>query len=79
MLTLVRIRAIPETTALGLAGRVGEVYGWSVPSTSGVEPIIGPVPDDFVLSVFIEELDVARTSHRSPRPEARCHRKNKRY
>lgn len=53
-MTLVRIRAIPETTALSLAGLVGEVYGWSVPSSSGVEPIIGPIPDDFVISVYLE-------------------------
>jgi hypothetical protein len=52
---LVRIRAIPETTALGLAGLVGQVYGWSVPSSSGVSPIIGPVPADFVISVYLEE------------------------
>jgi hypothetical protein len=52
---LVRIRAIPETTALGLAGLVGEVYGWSVPSSTGVSPIIGPVPSDFVISVYLAD------------------------
>jgi hypothetical protein len=51
---LVRIRATADTEALGLAGLVGSVYGWSVPSSSGVEPIVGPVPSDFVISVYLE-------------------------
>jgi hypothetical protein len=51
---LVRIHATAGTEALGLAGLVGSVYGWSVPSSSGVEPIVGPVPSDFVISVYLE-------------------------
>ncbi len=53
--SLVRIRDAPATVAHGFAGLVGAVFGFSVPSISGVVPIIGPAPDDFVLNVYIEE------------------------
>jgi hypothetical protein len=53
--SLVRIRETPDTVAHGVAGLVGAVFGFSVPSSSGVGPIIGPAPDDFVLNVYVEE------------------------
>jgi hypothetical protein len=49
----VRIRRTPVTEAAGLAGLEGDIYGESVPSTSGVE-VIGSAPDDFALNVYVE-------------------------
>jgi hypothetical protein len=40
-LDTVKIMPAPETTSCGLAGRTGTVLGESVPSLSGVEPVIG--------------------------------------
>jgi hypothetical protein len=40
------------------AGREGVVYGWSVPSSSGVGPVIGVRKgrdEDFALSVYFED------------------------
>jgi hypothetical protein len=40
------------------AGREGEVYGWSVPSSSGVAPVIGARKgrdEDFAYSVYFED------------------------
>jgi hypothetical protein len=53
MSRLVRIQATPDALARGVAGCVGEVLGWSVPSASGVHPIVGSVPSDVVLGVVI--------------------------
>lgn len=50
----VRIRRTEVTEAAGLGGLEGTVFGWSVPSSSGVE-VVGPAPDDFALNVFVEE------------------------
>jgi hypothetical protein len=49
----VRIRRTPVTEAAGLADLEGNIYGESVPSTSGVE-VVGPAPDDLVLNVYVE-------------------------
>ena len=49
----VRIRRTPVTEAAGLAGLEGDIYGESIPSTSGVE-VIGPAPDDFALNIYVE-------------------------
>lgn len=54
----VRILAVPETSRRGLAGRVGQVFGHTTPSSTGVE-VIGSTDDDFALNVFIKELDEA--------------------
>jgi hypothetical protein len=42
------------------AGREGLVFGWTVPSSSGVEPVIGARKGretDFALSVFFEDTE----------------------
>jgi hypothetical protein len=54
----VRIAELPE--AGEHAGRVGQVFGWSVPSSSGVGPVIGAhvggsAKRDFAYSVFFED------------------------
>ena len=51
---LVRIRQSPETEQLGLAGKIGEVYGFTTPSHSGVT-VVGELQADFAVSVFFEE------------------------
>ena len=49
----VRIRDSPDTASY--AGRVGEVFGESIPSSSGVAPVIGDRGDDFAISVHFDE------------------------
>ena len=44
------------TIQKGLAGRLGEIYGETVPSFSGTE-VIGVSKHDFALNVYFEELD----------------------
>lgn len=51
----VRIVASEETERLGLAGREGQVYGWTTPSVTGVE-VIGAQADDHAVNVHFEEL-----------------------
>jgi hypothetical protein len=48
----VRIAVAPETEASGFARRVGEVWGESVPSVSGVGPVIGDRGEDLAVSVL---------------------------
>jgi len=55
---LVRIADLPE--AGDFAGRVGEIFGWSIPSSSGVAPVIGSAfggsaREDFAYSVYFED------------------------
>ncbi|PIW54936.1 MAG: hypothetical protein COW16_08475 [Sphingomonadales bacterium CG12_big_fil_rev_8_21_14_0_65_65_10] len=52
----VRIKASDETLELELAGREGEVYGWTTPSITGVT-VIGSEEDDVALNVNIEGLE----------------------
>jgi hypothetical protein len=54
----VRIVESPETAAAGVAGLTGPVWGFSVPSSSGVE-VIGERGEDFAYNVAIEERDDA--------------------
>ena len=49
----VRVRSTPETVALGLAGLVGQVYGETRPSSTGVE-VIGDPGGDHALNVAFE-------------------------
>jgi hypothetical protein len=53
----VRVRATPLTEAIGLAGRTGQVYGETVPSTSGVgrDEIIGELIEDYAVNVHFDE------------------------
>jgi hypothetical protein len=54
----VRVRATPLTETIGLAGRTGQVYGETVPSTSGVgrDEIIGELIEDYAVNVHFDEL-----------------------
>jgi hypothetical protein len=55
----VRVRDTEVTRASDVAGLVGTVYGWTVPSSSGVEEVIGEIPDDFAVNVHFEERDAS--------------------
>jgi hypothetical protein len=50
----VRVRTVPETIRLGLAGMTGQVHGETTPSVTGVE-VIGDVRDDYAFNVFFED------------------------
>jgi hypothetical protein len=50
----VRIRASAETEELGLARLEGVVFGWTVPSSTGVD-VIGAASADSALNVHFEE------------------------
>jgi len=52
-----RIRSSPETEASGYAGRVGLVHGFTVPSETGVGPVIGEVGDGAAINVHFDDLD----------------------
>ena len=51
----VRVVSTPETEAAGLAGRSGQVYGETTPSSTGVE-VIGDLASDFAINVYFEDL-----------------------
>ena len=53
----VRIAPSDETTERGFAGRSGHVYGESMPSSSGVGPVIGDRGEDVALSVYFEDTE----------------------
>jgi hypothetical protein len=52
----VRVRESPETLAAGIALLEGEVYGFTTPSTTGVQAI-GGAPDDYALSISLASSD----------------------
>ena len=45
-----------ETDALGISGKIGSIFGETVPSLSQVE-VIRELKEDAALNIFIEELD----------------------
>src|SRR3954468_21122369 len=50
----VRIRSSVDTELNGFAGLVGQVYGQTTPSVSGVE-VIGELDFDYAINVFFED------------------------
>ena len=54
----IRVRQSPETIAAGIAGEEGEIYGFTVPSASGVQAI-GGAPDDYALYVSLAATDTS--------------------
>jgi hypothetical protein len=52
----VKVLSSPETDAISISGKVGQVSGETTPSVTGVE-VIGEVNDDFALNVSIEGYD----------------------
>ena len=49
----VRVRSTPVTEEEGLAGLVGQVYGETTPSVTGVK-VIGEIKEDFAVNVYFE-------------------------
>jgi hypothetical protein len=54
----VRIKPTEETQRLGLAGREGQVFGWTTPSSTGV-PVIGSTSEDYAVNVHFDDLNEA--------------------
>jgi hypothetical protein len=59
----VRVADLPE--AGEYAGRLGQVFGWSVPSSSGVGPVIGDTfggsgREDFAYAIIFDGIDGER-------------------
>jgi hypothetical protein len=50
----VRIRSSVETESSGVAGLLGQVYGQTTPSVSGVG-VIGELESDYAINVFFED------------------------
>jgi len=51
----VKILSSPETDAVGVSGKVGQVYGETTPSVTSVE-VIGESSEDYAINVSIEEM-----------------------
>jgi hypothetical protein len=51
---LIRIKASSETDRLKLTGKIGNYYGFTTPSVTGVD-VIGDLNGDFAASVFFED------------------------
>jgi hypothetical protein len=49
----VKVRATPDTEALGIAGLAGQVYGETTPSVTGVA-VIGPLTRDYAVNVHFD-------------------------
>jgi hypothetical protein len=49
----VRMRSTPETEALGVAGRIGQVWGQTTPSVTGVA-VVGRLDSDYAINVHFE-------------------------
>ena len=54
----VRVVSTAETEALGYAGRTGTCYGFTTPSTTGIDAVIGGTEADMAFNVHFEEDDV---------------------
>ena len=52
----VRIKTTDETRRLGLAGREGQVFGWTTPSLMGVS-VIGSRTEDYAVNVHFDDLN----------------------
>ena len=50
----VRIRPSVETESKSVAGLIGQVYGQTTPSVTGVE-VIGELTSDYAINVFFED------------------------
>jgi hypothetical protein len=49
------VRSTPLTNELGLAGLTGQVFGFTVPSSSRMEDVIGDQTKDFALNAYFED------------------------
>lgn len=51
----VKIKNSPETETKDLAGKIGEIYGHTTPTVTGVE-VIGQTDKDFALNIYFDDL-----------------------
>lgn len=51
----VRIKSTPETEKIGLAGKIGDVFGETKPSITEIE-VIGNPEKDYAINVYFEDL-----------------------
>jgi hypothetical protein len=49
----IRVLAAPETERAGLAGSVGQIYGFTTPSITGIS-VVGDLREDFAIAVQFE-------------------------
>jgi hypothetical protein len=54
----VRIRRTAETERLGIAEKIGNVYGETTPSVTNVD-VIGELTSDYALNVYFDFLDAS--------------------
>jgi hypothetical protein len=52
----VRIISAPETIALGVAGKTGQVYGETTPSVTAVD-VVGQLTEDFAINVCVSGVE----------------------
>jgi hypothetical protein len=52
----VRVLRTSETDRLGIAGRLGNVYGETTPSNTEVE-VVGELTRDYALNVYFDDVD----------------------
>jgi len=52
----VRVRSTPATEAIGIAGRLGQIYGETTPSSTGIE-VFGEHARDYAISVHFTDPD----------------------
>jgi len=51
----VKIKCSTETEAKGLASKIGEIYGHTTPTVTGVD-VIGKTDKDFALNVYFDDI-----------------------
>lgn len=51
----VKVLSSPETDAIGVSGKIGQVYGETTPSVTSVV-VIGETTEDYAINVSIEEM-----------------------
>ena len=54
---IARVLSTDETEKRGVAGKIGTVYGETLPSSSGVSDIVGDPKRDRAYNVFFDDLD----------------------
>ncbi len=52
----VRVLVTDVTQRAGIAGKIGQVYGITIPSTSGAQ-VLGELSADYAINVYFEDLE----------------------
>lgn len=63
MFDRVRVLRSAATEDAGATGKIGTAMGHSMPSSSGVGPVVGDTGDDFAIAVSFDESDEALWFH----------------